>query len=72
MQPRFSVGDVVSCRLPLDGRNLECKIVRVMPEEKDIRHYRIRHAMESFDRVVPEDTLESRGGAFGNQKHKTF
>lgn len=57
MSEAFSVGDIVTYVGKLTQKPLQCKIIRVMPEEHSVRTYRVRNSAEAFDRAVPEDAL---------------
>ena len=57
MNAIFSVGDTVSYKGEYMGTPLECTVIKVMPEERDVRSYRIRGGLEKFDRSVPESAL---------------
>jgi hypothetical protein len=57
MSEAFSVGDIVTYIGKLARKPLQCKIIKVMPEEYSVRTYRVRNSAEAFDRAVPENAL---------------
>ncbi len=65
---KFSVGQVVDFLPgPRDGNipRGRYKVQRLMPSETGDLQYRVKHALDGHERVVPESQLAAGGGAGG-------
>ncbi|MEJ1157456.1 hypothetical protein [Prosthecomicrobium sp. N25] len=58
MSPLYAVGETVVYSNDMLRTSMECKIIRVLPEENDLRRYHVRGTHEAFDRAVPEHALK--------------
>jgi hypothetical protein len=72
MKPLYAVGDTVLYSNDISRKSMECKIVRVLPEENDhLRRYHIRGTEETFDRAVPEHALTRTASSAAQRAFKS-
>ncbi|MBU6497206.1 MAG: hypothetical protein KGJ41_12420 [Rhodospirillales bacterium] len=67
-QHKFAVGEMVDFRPGARDGNVpqgKYKIQRLLPSETSDMQYRVKHAVDGHERVVPESKLTGRSGVLG-------